>query len=178
MVQPIEDSVQITLRDYQPVVIISPDVYLGCNTDQVQLEATASGGLGTILLTWPDGTTGPTTWVPGLVTATYVVQATDECPKTTSIPVFVESGCSLNIPNVITPNGDGKNDAWVIGGLFGSKHKVTVFNRWGQVVFESNNYGNNWQANGMADGTYFYEVLSDRAERPATGTLTVLGNRQ
>jgi len=142
----------------------------------VRLEATATGGSGNVTFTWPDGTEGDFIMVPGLVTATYEVQATDECPQTATISVLVESGCSLNIPNVITPNGDGKNDAWVIGGLYGTKHSVTVFNRWGQVVFESTNYTNNWHAVGIPDGTYFYEVLSERTDEPATGTLTVLGN--
>lgn len=171
-----QDSVQVTLSDYTPLEVVSPDIYLGCNTDMVRLEAMATGGLGNVTFTWPDGTVGEATMVPGLVTATYEVHATDECPQTTTISVLVESGCSLNIPNVITPNGDGSNDAWVIGGLYGSKHSITVFNRWGQVVYESTNYNNNWRAVGIPDGTYFYEVLSDRAEKPATGTLTVLGN--
>ncbi len=171
-----KDSVLLTLRDYVPLEIFSPDIYLGCNTDLVRLEATATGGSGNVTFTWPDGTQGAYIMVPGLVTATYEVQATDECPQTATISVLVESGCSLNIPNVITPNGDGKNDAWVIGGLYGTKHSVTVFNRWGQVVFESTNYNNNWRAVGIPDGTYFYEVLSERTDEPATGTLTVLGN--
>ena len=44
------------------------------------------------------------------------------------------------------------------------------------MIFESSHYANNWRAVGVPDGTYFYEILSDRADGPLTGTLTILGN--
>lgn len=61
------------------------------------------------------------------------------------------------IPNVITPNNDGKNDVFIIRGInkFVS-NKIVIFNRWGDHVFEAQNYQNNWNAEGLIDGTYFY----------------------
>jgi gliding motility-associated-like protein len=114
--------------------------------------------------------------VPGLENGTYTVSATDQCPRTVTEQVRVNSGCGIYVPNVITPNNDGMNDTWVIDGLFHSKHSVRVFNRWGQVIFESKNYNNTWRAAGVSDGTYFYEIISDRAKGPVTGTLTILSN--
>jgi gliding motility-associated-like protein len=172
------DSVRITLLDYSAMEIFTNDQYLGCDRDSVELDALVSGGLGDVTISWPNGFAGASTNVSALDNATYTVRATDECPKTVTADVQVFSGCGLSIPNVITPNNDGYNDAWVIDGLHRTKHSVTVFNRWGQVVFESNNYANNWRAVGVADGTYFYEVISDREEQPAKGTLTILGNGQ
>jgi gliding motility-associated-like protein/uncharacterized repeat protein (TIGR01451 family) len=61
------------------------------------------------------------------------------------------------IGNVITPNGDGKNDRFVIKGIgkFPS-NELIIFNRYGDHVYESKNYQNNWAAEGLNAGTYFY----------------------
>ncbi|QIL41204.1 DUF11 domain-containing protein [Pedobacter sp. HDW13] len=63
------------------------------------------------------------------------------------------------IPNVITPNGDGKNDAFVIVGLE-NYHNVhlTIFNRWGNEVYRSDNYKNTWTGDGLNEGTYYYLI--------------------
>jgi gliding motility-associated-like protein/uncharacterized repeat protein (TIGR01451 family) len=61
------------------------------------------------------------------------------------------------IPNVITPNGDGKNDTFEIKGL--SKfvsNEIIIFNRYGDHVFERINYANDWDAPGQVAGTYLY----------------------
>ncbi len=62
------------------------------------------------------------------------------------------------IPNVITPgNLDGKNDSFVINGIqrFAS-HKLTIMNRNGDHVYESENYQNDWSAEGLNAGSYLY----------------------
>lgn len=67
------------------------------------------------------------------------------------------------IPNVITPGRqDGKNDQFVINGIsrFVS-NKLTIFSRYGDHVFEQENYANNWEAKGLTGGSYFY-VLNTR----------------
>jgi gliding motility-associated-like protein len=69
----------------------------------------------------------------------------------------------LDIPNTFTPNGDGSNDVFQIKGieLFPNNH-LTVFNRWGNLVYEKDQYNNTWVGenykNGAAlpDGAYFY----------------------
>lgn len=170
------DSVSISLLDYIPMEIFADDQYLGCDRDSVQLDALITGGLGEVITSWPNGQTGTSSTVSALDDANYIISATDECPRTITSEVSVSSGCGIHVPNVITPNNDGYNDAWVIDGLNRSKHTVTVFNRWGQAIFESTNYNNNWRAVGVPDGTYFYEIISDRSTEPVTGTLTILGN--
>jgi len=51
-----------------------------------------------------------------------------------------------------------------------------VFNRWGNLVYSSANYANNWKAKDLPDGTYFYEVIDGRSGKQLTGHLTVLRN--
>jgi len=61
------------------------------------------------------------------------------------------------IPNVITPNGDGKNDRFVIKGLQKfSRSEIVIFNRYGDHVYENQQYDNDWSAQGQVAGTYFY----------------------
>jgi gliding motility-associated-like protein len=61
------------------------------------------------------------------------------------------------IPNVITPNGDNFNQNFVINGLgkFVTNH-IVIFNRYGDHVFETSSYKNDWSAFGLGSGTYFY----------------------
>ncbi|WP_162343044.1 T9SS type B sorting domain-containing protein [Cyclobacterium salsum] len=65
----------------------------------------------------------------------------------------------LFIPNVIKPDFDGKNDTFVIR----ADHKfdrveVLIFNRWGDLVFGAEDYQNDWAAEGLLSGTYYYQV--------------------
>jgi gliding motility-associated-like protein/uncharacterized repeat protein (TIGR01451 family) len=64
------------------------------------------------------------------------------------------------LANVITPNGDGKNDAFVINGLgrFAS-NEIIIFDRLGSHVFQKKGYQNDWAGQGLVAGTYFY-ILS------------------
>ncbi len=55
------------------------------------------------------------------------------------------------VPNAFTPNGDGTNDVFfpvLTAGLDLSQYQLLIFNRWGEVVFESRDYDYRW------DGTY------------------------
>lgn len=64
---------------------------------------------------------------------------------------------SLEIPNVITPNNDNKNDVWILP--YPENRKVEIFNRWGERIFEAENYQNDW-GESAKKGTYFYHITS------------------
>jgi len=83
--------------------------------------------------------------------------------------LFSDTLCSDNcpnysIPNIITPNGDGKNDELTPfqGWKYIFKIDLKIFNRWGQEVFKTNNPEIKWNGNDqksdnpLAPGTYFY----------------------
>jgi gliding motility-associated-like protein len=66
----------------------------------------------------------------------------------------------IEIPNVITPNGDGFNDVFIIKNLDKfDDNSLIIADRAGNVVLERNSYQNDWDAQNIADGTYYY-ILS------------------
>ena len=97
---------------------------------------------------------------------------------------IVFNACELGpIPNVFTPNGDQINDRFLIEGLqFFSGTKLRVYNRWGGLVFESDNYQNNWSpsASDLAEGTYYYIMEVDfrdqRGVETFSGTVNIFRN--
>jgi gliding motility-associated-like protein len=107
----------------------------------------------------------PTTSANPTQTTLYTVrvESIEGCVDTASVLVEVKSdvGQVLFIPNVITPNNDGYNDSWRIENiqLFPS-NRVLIVNRWGDVVYQSDFYNNDWDGSFggglLPAGTYYY----------------------
>jgi gliding motility-associated-like protein len=140
-------------------------------TDKYQLDATASSGLpvsfeisnpniasvndNTLIINQDGNFTitasqeGDQNWNP----------AQDVTQSVVTLPTF------NNIMSLFTPNNDGINDYWYIPDLeqYG-KLEVTVYNRYGQAVYRSDNYKNNWDGtwNGypLPSATYYYIIKS------------------
>ncbi|HNV96465.1 MAG TPA: gliding motility-associated C-terminal domain-containing protein, partial [Bacteroidales bacterium] len=68
----------------------------------------------------------------------------------------------LFVPEGFSPNGDGINDYFVINGMEpNDNYSLQIFDRWGNMVYSSDAYQNNWQGkdvneNQLPDDTYFY----------------------
>lgn len=107
--------------------------------------------------------TVPSTKVPGTYTFT-VNQAYKTClsDRDTMTVIVDKDPCDYDpvIHNVITPNGDGKNDVWEIENLkFYPNTKVEVFDKLGDKVYEQNHYGAPWWDGGsLPSGVYYYVV--------------------
>lgn len=104
----------------------------------------------------------------------YLTVTSDQGCDTTYNKYIDVLPVNLKIPNIFTPNGDGINDYFEIGyGENGTpiqdlnryflSHKLTIFNRWGRIVYKSSNYSNDWSGGDLPDGTYFY-VLECKGE--------------
>lgn len=80
------------------------------------------------------------------------------------------------IPNVFSPNNDGKNDVYKIIDQYkvycDPGFKFTIFNRYGKILFETTNPEFEWKAEGFGSGTYFY-TLESRA-RSQSGTIDII----
>jgi gliding motility-associated-like protein len=112
---------------------------------------------------WQDGSTNPLYKVTAA--GTYSVTVTDSLGCMTSDTVEIkENYCStIPIPNAFTPNGDGINDTWNIPQLqYFPMCTVTIFSRWGQLVFSSIGYPKAWDGTDhgkpLPAGTYYYIV--------------------
>jgi len=89
------------------------------------------------------------------------------------------SACVIVIPNAFTPNGDGINDLWDITALQGYPGcRVTIFNRYGTVVYSSIGYPKAWDGtyNGSAlpVGTYYYIIDLKNGKKKLAGPVTIL----
>ncbi|WP_254244073.1 gliding motility-associated C-terminal domain-containing protein [Hymenobacter sp. BRD128] len=91
-------------------------------------------------------------------------------PKPTPPPAPIE----LSVPNIITPNGDGQNDQLKIAGLVNMEWALVVYNRWGQEVYRSLAYAQDWTAPGLPAGTYYYRLWQPTGGRAYTGWLEVV----
>lgn len=82
----------------------------------------------------------------------------------TNLKVLAKPDCMITPPNVFTPNGDGINDIWKIydGLSCVKKCGVKVYNRYGSLVYQSDNYQNDWRGTYLTkscpDGTYYYLI--------------------
>ncbi|MBL7943999.1 MAG: choice-of-anchor L domain-containing protein [Flavobacteriales bacterium] len=86
----------------------------------------------------------------------YEIQVVDQCGQQAELDVTVEE-CDTVLPNIFTPNKDGENDTFFIFGIDGFPGStLIVYNRWGSVVYESENYRNQWAGDDYEDGVYFY----------------------
>lgn len=79
----------------------------------------------------------------------------------------------LFIPNVFTPNGDQLNEYFTIDDrLLGST--LSVFDRWGQRVYYSNEYQNNWDGGDIPSGVYYYSLNGGECIDRRKGALTII----
>ena len=114
----------------------------------------------------------------------------EDCPDlcsvaTLSIVIDRSIDPNADFPNAITPNGDGLNDAFIFDLLSANLDKypnneMTIFNRWGDVVYNAAPYTNDWsgqnnQGNDLPEGTYYYVLILDVANGLILkGDITIL----
>ena len=115
---------------------------------------------------------------PGVYQVVLVVINSFGCTDTASLEITVNEVDSLTIPNIITPDGNDTNDVFSIAGLSPDSY-VAVYNRWGQKIFETSHYLNNWDGRTstgekVPNGTYFYVVIDPNGVE-FTGPLSVSG---
>jgi gliding motility-associated-like protein len=116
-----------------------------------------------------------TYWVRAYV-ADYDVYSSD----TIVITQGDDSFCNppLTIPNVITPNGDGANDNFVIQNAESYTITLQIYNRWGRLIYENTNYQNDFSCKTCASGVYYY-VIKAKSKRNGKvkeykGSLTIV----
>lgn len=79
----------------------------------------------------------------------------------------------VQAPNIFTPNQDGSNETFVIRNI-APQTKLRIFNRWGQQVYQSEDYQNDWNGGRQAAGTYYFYVDSPGACTTQKGWLELV----
>jgi len=168
----------------------TPQIDLGSDQllqagESIELDA----GSGFDQYVWQDGSSGQVYVVKAdeILEGVSVVWAevwTGSCKSSDTVLVEV---FRVKVPNVITPNGDGVNDdftpmssSW--SGI--SSHHIEVFNRWGEKVWESDDFESGWDGkrngNYVAEGTYFWILELNTGGNGQSfrykGTVTVIGS--
>ena len=105
-------------------------------------------------------------------TTTYIVSTTNAFGCSAQDEVTVTIYFVLIIPNIFTSNADGVNDVFYILGL-PPESSLTIFNRWGNEMYTTESYQNNWTTE--TDGVYYY-VLTTPDEKKFNGFFHVTGN--
>ncbi|MCX6316451.1 MAG: gliding motility-associated C-terminal domain-containing protein [Bacteroidetes bacterium] len=131
---------------------------------------------------WSDGTTTPKITITKF--GTYTLTVTDQfgCAGKDTIVVFDARCIPFAVPTAFTPDQDGKNDLFrpIITQIV-KGYKMNIYNRWGQLLYETNNYQAGWdgQLNGIkqAAGVYVYQIsFTDADGQPVQlkGTFTLI----
>ncbi|WP_018342192.1 gliding motility-associated C-terminal domain-containing protein [Cytophaga aurantiaca] len=162
-----------------------------------RVEVHATGGTGNFKYNWIQASSHDTTRtsgnyldiVPTNVETTYYVYVEDLSKlgcKTfqDTLTISAVGKQVLMIPNLITPNEDGKNDEFRIvekdnfnKKMFPAQSYLEVYNRWGTRVFEANNYEGNWKADDTSDGMYYYYLKTGCGNEEYKGWVQILANR-
>lgn len=109
----------------------------------------------------------------------YVLTVTSADHCTAQASVLVKVLKNIIVPNAFTPNGDGINDTWMIKYI--DKYPgctVDIFNRYGQKVFTSINYNQEWdgkyKGNYLPSGTYYYIINLKNGRTTVSGSVTII----
>ena len=105
----------------------------------------------------------------------YVIRTIDASGKkeSWSNPLTMEFEHPVFIPNIFTPNGDDKNEFFIIRNIHLYRNSVlTIMDRWGKKVIQVRGYQNNWDGGGVSSGVYFYSLHLDKG-RQYKGVLSV-----
>ncbi|MBH8559779.1 T9SS type B sorting domain-containing protein [Hymenobacter negativus] len=118
---------------------------------------------------WSDGSTGRflTVAAPGK----YWVEVSNEYGCTAADTILIKSG---SLPNIITPNGDGRNETLVMQGWRAADWQVDIYNRWGRRVYHQESYQNLWNASDQPAGVYYYYFSNLTSAERLTGWVEVV----
>ncbi|MDP5168973.1 MAG: PKD domain-containing protein [Bacteroidia bacterium] len=119
---------------------------------------------------------------PGIYEVVVVTEDINGCEMTATKVIEVKKIVGVSLPSAFTPNGDGFNDTYKIGYNKLTTFQIQIFNRWGQLVFESNNPDFEWDGSSLdggkaQEGVFVYVVKAtdfDGLEINESRTITLL----
>lgn len=162
-----------TVYDY-PTVNLGPDTAI-CIDETLLLNAGNPG----LYHQWHTGDTSQTYLVTQVPQRVWVLVDNHGCSSFDTI--FVDAACPFYIPNAFTPNNDGINDIFYIITDGNQEFQFKIFNRWGQLLFQTNDPNSGWdgryQGVPQEMGVYVYSletVFSNGKRKVRTGNITLI----
>jgi gliding motility-associated-like protein len=147
------DSVDVTIFPL-PVAQLGADTVI-CTGDTIVLDATWQNAI----YQWQDGSASPqfTVTQAGI----YTVELTSNGCSSSDTVVITSENCNviITMPSVFSPNNDNLNDLFIPIQFEGIEiAKLMIYNRWGNLVSETNNLLSGWDGSDLPAGTYFWVV--------------------
>ena len=167
-----EDTIIVSYTPL-PTIEFGPDTTL-CQGETLTLDATNSNAS----YLWQDNSTNPTFNIVQEGTYWAWVTATDCSASDTILVSEIDCEITLQMPNVFSPNNDDVNDLFVpiySNGIVSMN--TLIFNRWGNLVYETDRLLIEWNGEGFNDGTYFWVVHYidiNGEEKDLTGYVTLM----
>jgi gliding motility-associated-like protein len=174
------DSLIVELYSPEPLDGYNVSIYEGADGS---IQSDVYGGTGSVTYIWSNGSTTPN--IGGLSAGSYSVIVTDENGCTATAGISLNQPRILEMPEGLSPNGDGDNDYFVIRGIDAyPNNELIIYNRWGNVVYQQSGYNNEWQGvnnkgEPLPDGTYFaiFKPTGDGTAEPLTGYVDLRRSR-
>jgi gliding motility-associated-like protein len=161
-------SVRVRAQPALPPLTLGADTVI-CEGQALTLRV-AGAPAGDLRYRWSDNSAAPTRQVHQ--SGHYTVQLTSAC-ETRTLTRQVRSTPCLTLPTIITPNADHLNDSWVVQGLTGEGWELELFSRWGQRVYHTANYHNEWGESAAA-GLYYYLLRHAASNTARKGWVEVV----
>jgi gliding motility-associated-like protein len=214
----VRDSIVINYPTYDSLAVSFGPIIDNCPIEPVELTAETVGGGDDFTYQWDitegessftDGF-GPNTQTTFITAGsgynTFTLTVQDRCHRLgysmvsadgTNLDLSIgEDTASVRVPfiklnplpNIITPNGDGQNEVFVVPGINAFENaSVLIYDRWGKLIYENSSYdagtgeatvSQGFSADGFSDGTYFYIINIDSGECTTQGNLEVVGGSE
>jgi gliding motility-associated-like protein len=177
----ISNKIGVTINPI-PVITFNPAALTVAKGDSIQINASINDNNATYLWVPTTGLSNTSIldpFVSPIVNTTYKLFAmSNGCTDSNAIVINVYA--KIYIPNAFSPNGDVPHDTWVIENLDEyPEADVTVFNRWGQVIFEeTDGYRQKWDGtyNGkpLPVGAYYYIIKTTPNAPPIAGCISII----
>ncbi len=127
---------------------------------------------------WSTDALGSTLLVPAGAAGPYTLTIHTRCQIATATVRVRTQDCAplLQVPNIVTPNHDGRNDRFRVTAPSPRPLRLQVFTRWGQLVFESADYRDQWPTDSPAvpAGIYYYLLVDSTFGRRYRGWVEMM----
>lgn len=130
---------------------------------------------------WQDGSSLSSYHIQDYGFYSLTVTDSNNCWNTAAIEVKQKCLPSVEVPNVFSPNGDGKNDRVIIDYKYMLHADLMIYNRWGQLLFQTKELNSSWDGttpDGEAESGIYYYVLkcvgNENIRIEKTGTITLI----